>query len=128
MVSSHGHREGQETEKGEEIFQAIKEVQTLAAKGELLERAGLQGTKGLVLPYLFGIRGDAANEEGMAPAKQQKQTSIILLCADLRRPHTILGAAISPVQGWHQNSISHLLSLVVRSCNDCWNLDTSVEV
>lgn len=25
------------------------------------------------------------------------------------------------------NSISHPLSLAVRSCKDCWNLDTSVE-
>ena len=46
-------------------------------KGELLERTGLQGTEELhkelrVLPYLFGIRGDAPNEEGMAPEKQNK--------------------------------------------------------
>lgn len=53
-------------------------------KGELLERTELQGTEGLhkelrVLPYLFGIRGDTPNEEGMAPVKQKEEPLIILL-------------------------------------------------
>lgn len=32
-----------------------------------------------MLPYLFGIRGDAPDEEGMAPAKQEEESLIILL-------------------------------------------------
>lgn len=44
-------------------------------EGELLEEN--EGTEGLhkelrVLPYLPGIGADAADEEGMAPAKQRK--------------------------------------------------------
>lgn len=75
------------------------------AKGKLLHSTGFQRTEGLckelrMLPYLFRIRSDAPNEEGMTPAKQKKGRTFHhpLLCADLRRIHIFLGAAISPAQ------------------------------
>lgn len=89
-------------------------------KGELLEKN--EGSEGLckelrVLPYLPGIRGDAPDEKGMAPGKQKEEPWITLLSVLTLEDFTLLGA----------NSISHPLSLAVRSCKDCWNLDTSVE-
>lgn len=80
-----------------------------------------EGTEGLrkevrVLPYLPGIRGDASDEEGMAPGKQKEEPWITSSMLTLEH-FTLLCA----------NSFSHPLSLAVRSCKDCWNLDTSVE-
>lgn len=71
------------TGKCERQRKGKKSFKLPTVKWELLERSGLQGTEGLhkelrVLPYLFGIRGDAPNEEGMAPTKQKEEFLITL--------------------------------------------------
>lgn len=50
-------------------------------------------------PYLPGVRGDAADEEGMAPGKQGRTLDHPPLCADPGRLHTsVCQQHLSPSQ------------------------------
>lgn len=53
-----------------------------------------------LLPYLPGIRGDAPDEEGMAPGKQKEEPRITLLSVLTLEDFTLLCEASLTLSAW----------------------------